>query len=203
MPNPSRTKRVQIAESTVRGDATVALSLYGDNDPSVRSSALLALCELHSLTKSIITDALMDPSPLVRQRILQLAARHDLLSAGQLASSLDDPDATVVEAAATTLGEYTEDRTELDETILTALARVSSGHSDELCRESAVAALGAIGAEQALPAIIAALNDRPNIRRRSIVALTAFDDPRAQEAMRSALQDNDRQVRALAEELLD
>jgi HEAT repeat protein len=201
--NPSHAKRLQIAESAVRGDVTVALALSGDDDPSVRSSALLALCELHSLTKSIITDALMDPSPLVRQRILQLAARRSVLSVGQLVSSLDDPDATVVEAAATALGEYTEDRTEFDETVSTALARVASEHSDELCRESAVAALGAIGAELALPTIIAALDDRPNIRRRSIVALTAFDDPRAQEAMRSALQDNDRQVRALAEELLD
>lgn len=199
----SRAKRLQIAESALRGDVTIALALSGDDDASVRSSALLALCELRSLAESTVNDALLDPSPLVRQRILQLAGRHGFLSAGRLASSLSDPDATVVEAAATALGECAEGRTELDETVLTALARVAMGHSDELCRESAVAALGAIGAEQALPTIIAALDDRPNIRRRSIVALTAFGDPRAQEAMRSALQDNDRQVRALAEELLD
>ena len=62
---------------------------------------------------------------------------------------------------------------------------------------------GAIGDERALPAVLAALEDRPAVRRRAAIALAAFEDPTAEEGLRRCLQDRDWQVRQVAEELLD
>jgi len=78
-----------------------------------------------------------------------------------------------------------------------------SGHSDPLCREAAVAALGAIGDPDGLPAVLSALGDKPAIRRRAAVALAAFDDPEVEPALRRCLEDRDWQVRQVAEDLLE
>ena len=53
-----------------------------------------------------------------------------------------------------------------------------------------------------LPAVLAALGDKPTVRRRATVALAGFDDPRVDPALRKAAQDRDWQVRQAAEELL-
>jgi HEAT repeat protein len=71
-----------------------------------------------------------------------------------------------------------------------------------LCRESAVAALGAIGDPTGLPAILAALDDKPAVRRRAAVALAAFTGPSVEAALRRCLDDRDWQVRQVAEDLL-
>ena len=42
--------------------------------------------------------------------------------------------------------------------------------ADPLAREAAVAALGAIGHPDGLPAILAATSDKPAIRRRAVLA---------------------------------
>ena len=59
------------------------------------------------------------------------------------------------------------------------LASAGSGHADPLCREAAVAALGAIGDPAGLAAVLAALEDKPAVRRRAAVALAAFEGPRS------------------------
>jgi len=69
--------------------------------------------------------------------------------------------------------------------------------------EAAVAALGAIGDPAGLPAVLAALDDKPAIRRRAAVALAAFDGPDTEAALRRCLEDRDWQVRQVAEDLLD
>jgi len=80
---------------------------------------------------------------------------------------------------------------------------VAGGHDEPLCREAAVAALGAVGDARGLPAILdAAANDRPAVRRRSVVALAAFDGPDVEAALQAALNDRDWQVRQAAEDLL-
>jgi HEAT repeat protein len=71
-----------------------------------------------------------------------------------------------------------------------------------LCREAAVAALGAIGDPVGLPAVLAALDDKPAIRRRAAVALAAFEGPDVDDALRRCLDDRDWQVRQVAEDLL-
>ena len=112
--------------------------------------------------------------------------------------ALADRDTTVVEMAAWALGERGE------RTAVPALARMSSpaGQADPLCREAAVAALGAIGDPDGLPAVLAALADKPAIRRRAAVALAAFEGPEVEAALRRCLEDRDWQVRQVAEDLL-
>src|SRR5436305_279120 len=85
-----------------------------------------------------------------------------------------------------------------------ALAVVARSHDDPLCREAAVAALGAIGDRRGLDVVLgAASGDRPAVRRRAVVALAAFDGPEVEAALRAALDDRDWQVRQAAEDLLD
>ena len=80
--------------------------------------------------------------------------------------------------------------------------------ADPLVRESCVAALGAIGDDRGLDAILVATGDKPAIRRRAVLALAPFLDPqhpRASEieaALQRALADRDWQVRQAAEDLL-
>ena len=50
--------------------------------------------------------------------------------------------------------------------------------------------------------MLAALGDKPTVRRRATVALAGFDDPRVEPALRAAAADRDWQVRQAAEELL-
>jgi HEAT repeat protein len=82
-----------------------------------------------------------------------------------------------------------------------ALIDVAGGHADPLCREAAVAALGAIGDPAGLAAILAATTDKPAIRRRAVIALTPFEGPDVDAALARALIDRDWQVREAAEEL--
>jgi HEAT repeat protein len=81
------------------------------------------------------------------------------------------------------------------------LSAVAAGHDDPLCREAAVAALGAIGDERGLPAILGATRDRPAIRRRAVIALAPFSGPEVDAALAAALTDRDWQVRQAAEDL--
>ena len=88
---------------------------------------------------------------------------------------------------------------------VTALVVMAREHEDPLCREAAVAALGALGAHgvtDGLPAILHATGDRPAIRRRAVLALAPFDGPDVEAALRRALEDRDWQVRQAAEDLL-
>jgi HEAT repeat protein len=70
-----------------------------------------------------------------------------------------------------------------------------------LCREAGVAALGAIGDERGLPAILAGCADRVTVRRRAVLALAPFNGPEVDAALAAALSDRDWQVRQAAEDL--
>ena len=82
-----------------------------------------------------------------------------------------------------------------------ALEIVVRKHPDPLCREAAVAALGAIGAPEGLPAILEATSDKPAVRRRAVLALAPFSGPDVDAALERALTDRDWQVRQAAEDL--
>ncbi|MDP8936872.1 MAG: HEAT repeat domain-containing protein, partial [Actinomycetota bacterium] len=111
---------------------------------------------------------------------------------------LGDADPTVAETAAWALGE----REEADPAVVDALAAMATDHADALCREAAVAALGAIGQERGLPAILAATGDRATVRRRAVIALAPFIGPEVDAALARARADRDWQVRQAAEDLL-
>ena len=85
---------------------------------------------------------------------------------------------------------------------MAALVEVARSHDDPLCRESAIAALGAIGDPAGLAAILAGLDDKPEVRRRAVIALAPFDGPEVDAALLRATTDRDKQVRAAASELL-
>jgi HEAT repeat protein len=106
----------------------------------------------------------------------------------------------VVETAAWACGE----RTPPEVGIAAALSLTATDHDDPLCREAAVAALGALAAtgdESGLPAILAATTDRPAVRRRAVLALAPFSGPEVDAALAHALEDRDWQVRQAAEDV--
>jgi HEAT repeat protein len=178
------------------GDPDTARGGLADPAPTVRATALGALERLGALGPDELHAALADPSPQVRRRACELAASHPEVG---LASAVDDLDASVVEMAVWSLGERGE---RASVPALIELAAAGTGHSDPLCREAAVAALGAIGDRRGLPAVLGALEDKPAIRRRAAVALAAFDGPLVQAALQRCLDDRDWQVRQVAEDLL-
>ena len=176
-------------------DPDTARELLADPEPLVRVAALGALDRLGSLTSAEVAVALVDQSPAVRRRGLEATATgHD----GDPASLLDDEDPLVVETACWALGE----RAGIDARGLLRLFGVASGHEDVLCREAAVAALGALGHPEGLTVVLEALKDRPAVRRRAVLALAAFEGPEVETALQRALTDRDWQVRQAAEDLI-
>ena len=142
--------------------------------------------------------ALKDTDLEVRREALSLLAYVPDLEPQLLEvvrSLLDDPDALVVDAAIFALGEH------LDTNALERFVAIAREHDDARCRESAIAALGALGDERALATVLAALEDKPPVRRRAIVALSNFEGPEVDAALALAAQDRDWQVRAAVDQL--
>ncbi len=178
------------------GDVEGARRMLHDPDSGVRATALGALGRLGRAGGTDVADALADPSPEVRRRACQVAVA---VAGIDLVPVLDDADPRVVEMAAWALGERGE---AAGPGAVGRLTVVAGAHDDPLCREAAVAALGAIGDEAGLPAILAATKDRPAIRRRAVIALAPFSGPEVDVALEAALADRDWQVRQAAEDLI-
>jgi HEAT repeat protein len=160
-----------------------------------RVLALRGLDARDALDAAAHRRALLDPAPEVRREAAELAGSRETPSADDLVSMLADPDPLVVEAVAYALGE----RRASD--AVAALGAVAREHDDARCREAAVAALGAIGDDAGLDAVLEALTDKPPVRRRAVVALAAFEGPRVEAALEAAKADRDWQVRSAAERL--
>jgi HEAT repeat protein len=180
-----------------RGDEGVARALLGDPVASVRATALGALARMGAVTEGDLARALLDPDPGLRRRACEVAARLPGHGA-ELRPLLSDADHSVAEAAAWALGE----RGDAAPDVVGALASMATAHPDVLCREAAVAALGALGDEGGLPAILAATADRATVRRRAVIALAPFAGPDVDAALARAQGDRDWQVRQAAEDLL-
>lgn len=177
------------------GEDTTVRAALDDPDAAVRATALAALGRVGVLDDATLAAALGDPSPVVRRRAAQLAARHPGVD---LDGALDDIDPTVVEMAAWACGE----RLPASTTVVARLDELATTHPEPLCREAAVAALGAIGDPAGLPAILVATMDKPAIRRRAVLALAPFEGPEVDAALERARTDRDWQVRQAAEDLL-
>jgi HEAT repeat protein len=180
-----------------RGDASAARAYLDDPAPAVRATALGALARAGGLTPDDLATGLADDAAAVRARAAELAATIPGDHPPALAPVLGDPDHAVVEAAAWASGE----RQPPEPGAVGALAAVVTGHEDPLCREAAVAALGAIGDADGLDAVLAATKDKPAVRRRAVLALAPFDGPRVDAAIERALTDRDWQVRQAAEDI--
>lgn len=182
-------------------DGPAAREGLADRFPQVRASALSALTRMGALGHAEIAAGLGDPDQAVRRRAAEIAAR---IPGAVLGPMLADPAPAVVEMVAWALGERG------DPDWAPALASTARSHPDPLCREAAVAAIGALAAVTAqnasptegLAAVLDALDDRPAVRRRAVLALAAFEGAEVRAALRRAATDRDWQVRQVAEDLL-
>jgi HEAT repeat protein len=186
-------RRVAILLAGVNGDVLTARSGLGDEAASVRSAALSALLRCDALTTDDVEAALADPSPLVRRRVCELATTSPT---GHFERLLEDEVPEVVEAAAFACGEQ-----EIASAV-GALARVATTHTDPLCRESAVAALGVLGSNDGLAAVLQATTDVAAVRRRAVIALSNYESEEVNQALQVALSDRDWQVRQAAEDVI-
>lgn len=198
MSEPRRNRRRDAALAGHRGDEATARALLDDADAGTRAAALGALGRMGSLTAADARAAIVDPDPAVRRRAAEEVAATDPGPSVSLLTLLDDEDTTVVEVAAWACGE----RDPAEAGAVAALCAIATDHDDALCREAAVAALGSIGDEAALPTILAATADKATVRRRAVIALAPFEGPAVDAALERALTDRDWQVRQAAEDLL-
>ncbi len=187
--------RRAVAAAGHTGDRSTARLGLESEDPAVRATALGALERLGELTDAALAAYLTDdPDVAVRRRAAEIAALHPAID---LLGALHDADPAVVEVAAWSCGEHESNRG----AIVDRLIELAGTASDALVREAAVAALGAIGDDRAVAAIVTATSDKPAVRRRAVLALAPFDGPDVDAAIERALTDRDWQVRQAAEDL--
>lgn len=199
-PRPSRPDVRAAAELLVdarRGRLGAARAAVTHDSARVRSAALRALERAGALDDATLVAAAGDRDPTVRRLVAELAAGHPDVALEDL---LDDDDARVVEMACWAAGERADDA--LPDEALHTMCSIAADHPDALCREAAVAALGAAGRPETLAVVLAAMADRATVRRRAVLAMAAFDDPQVEEALERARTDRDWQVRQAAEDLL-
>jgi HEAT repeat protein len=169
-------------------------------DAQVRIAVLNAKSRLSALTVSEVLRGLNDHDARVRRRALELSStvtgrgvKTTLIDG--LINALSDEDPLVVDGACWAIGERQAAQA------LEPLCDLARNHSDPRCREAAVAALGAIGDEAGLATIILCLDDKPNIRRRVVVALASFEGEAVDQALDRCRVDHDWQVRQAVEML--
>jgi HEAT repeat protein len=190
---PAADRRAEVSVAGHRGDVEKVRGAFDDPDESVRAAVVRALVRLEVATANDVRRATVDPSPVVRRTICELAGS---LPDADFLPLLDDGDPAVVEAAAFAVGETA------DEAAVPRLIEIATTHVDALCRESAVAALGAIGDPRGKAAVLLALSDTNYVRRRAVVALAAFSGDDVDAALAERRNDRDWQVRQAAEDVL-
>jgi HEAT repeat protein len=182
------------------GEASVArlMDSFESSIARRRVLALRGLVRQSMMTHDLWLRALHDGDVETRREALQQLAHAPLEDPSildEVVRMLDDDDALVVEGAAFVLGEH------LYVDAVVALCGVAKEHEDARCRESAIAALGAIGDDRGRSTIIESLKDKPAIRRRAIVALSNFEGPDIDAALDEAGEDRDWQVRSAVTQL--
>jgi len=187
----SRSQLILAEESR---DVAAIDAALASSAPSLRAIALGALSRVDALTDEHLRAGLADVDRDVRVRAVELSIGRPAID---LVPSLSDSDDLVVETAAWALGEREDDTPN----VITALCEVGGKHEISICREAAIAALGAIGAEAGLATILGGLDDRAPVRRRAVLALAPFEGPAVEAALERAANDRDRQVRQAAEDL--
>ena len=187
-------QRQRLIQSARKGDFSLAKELVTDSDPRVRSTSISVLSENLVLDDALIAIALRDPHPMVRSSLARAAATNISIPVLDL---LNDVDASVIEVACWAVGEQGEP----NDLAIEILSRIALDHDDALCRESAVAALGALGDLRGLESILQATHDIATVRRRAVIALAPFQGEAVADAVEIALNDRDWQVRQAAEDL--
>ncbi len=182
------------------GDRETVANGLVDDLPDARRVALGAAARLDMLRAETLRPHLSDPDPGVRYRAIEIAARlvDGHLLVDDLIEVVNEGTTDRAEVAAFALGEL-----DLDDAGRAIPGYQpycdDTGDDDALCRESAVAALGALGT--GLDAILAATSDVATVRRRAVLALAPFEGAAVDDAIEAALSDRDWQVRQAAEDL--
>ena len=186
--------RQRIIELSLNGEFQLVTEYLEHPEPDVRATALRVLDNEGKLEKGIVERSLSDSAFKVRNALAHLISRNRDIPAMKF---LLDEDAEIVEIACWGIGE----RGDASAEVLDVLQSINESHSDSLCRESAVAALGALGNRDALGSILKAVVDIATVRRRAVLALAPFDGPEVELAIAKALEDRDWQVRQAAEDI--
>jgi HEAT repeat protein len=188
-------ERFAVIQSGFNGDVATAETGLASQHSDVRASAIRSLHRLNALTTEHLLLAIADSAPEVRRTAAEFAAPFHDVSIKHL---IDDADVFVAEMAAWSLGE----RTPVTDDELQQLIDRATKHDEPVVREACAAALGSIGDERGLPAILNACTDKPAVRRRAILALAPFEGEEVDAALAQALEDRDWQVRQNAEILV-
>ena len=128
--------RQRIIESSLNGNIQLVTEYLEHPYPDIRATALRVLNNEGKLEKETLADALLDSAFKVRSALAYLVSTNLEIPAMKF---LLDEDAEIVEIACWGVGE----RGEASSEVLEVLQSITESHSDSLCRESAVAALGA------------------------------------------------------------
>ncbi len=199
-----RRRRVILARHTTDEFSESELDEFlNDAAPVVREAALATVVQLGINPEKHILKGLEDEDQRVRKRALEsvaeLSDNHACIS--KILFLLNDPSVFVVETACWVIGEIGsayENTVEL----VRKVSQLALEHDDSLCREAAVACLGSLGHVDGLAALLVALEDKPNVRRRATLALAPFEGKEVEEALKRKLEDRDLQTRQAAEDLL-
>jgi len=182
-----------------RSDLTALLAdpepFLTHDDPELRRLAVAAATPSAEVVAAIGDMLGSDPDPAVRRECAEVLGATATGDPELLLAALGDPEAFVREAAATGLGEV--GATKVVRTLETVAA---DPDEDKLVREAAVASLGAIGDAAALPVLLQLVAaGPPQLRRRCVVALSVFEGPEVEDAIRAAANDRNPMVREAAE----
>jgi HEAT repeat protein len=188
--------RFDVIAAGFSGDSSVALEALHHDDGIVRASALRALARIGTLTAEILAPFVQDAHIETRRTAVELAVPFPSVYVHQC---IDDSDVFVAEMAAWCVGE----RSSASDIEIETLVDRTTSHSEAVVREACAAALGSLGDERGLPAILAACSDKPAVRRRAILARAPFEGDDVEAALQRALEDKDWQVRQNAEDLLN
>lgn len=166
----------------------------GHPSQDVRRLALSMLAG-HREHLELIAACLEDDSSRIRAEAAEAMGAMGAVALSYLvARTTLETDEIAIEALAAALGEIE------DTQAVEWLMHVAGGDHETLTRETAVASLGAIGDERALPLLLElVVAAPPQVRRRTVAALTVFDGPEVEAAIRHARDDRNPMVREAAE----
>ncbi len=205
MPHDDATLPESFAEELVRAGfdgsdpsrATLMAALHHPF-PRARSLAIRGLARHQCVDNEILLPLLHDKNANVIRDALEVAAHLEAVNeeiTEAFRQLLNHADPLVVEATVFAAGELGL------AVLVDELNRITTSHDDARCREAGVIALGQIGIDQGRDVILAALQDKPTVRRRAVVALSSFEGPDIETALDAAAQDRDWQVRSAVEQL--
>jgi HEAT repeat protein len=129
-----------------------------------------------------------DAEPIVRRELWHGAATTWLEI--DATPALCDTDPLVREAAVCAVGEQEQSR------YRARVEQLAQHDDDARVREAAVVTLGQLADPASIPLLLSILkDDKAPVRRRVVVALSAFEDPRVEAALDEATDDRDWQTR--------